>query len=46
MAAAIQRWPTTDLAELLGLIHTEIHRRADIEREKAQKRPRHKGEKP
>jgi hypothetical protein len=46
LAAAIKRWPTTDLAELFGLIHNEIHRRAENERKAAKKRPRHKGEKP
>ncbi len=43
---AIRAWPTTDLAELLGLLHSEIHRRAETERKAAKKRPKHKGEKP
>lgn len=33
LAAAIRKWPSTDLAELLALIHTEIHTRADRQRE-------------
>jgi hypothetical protein len=43
---AIRAWPTTDLAELLGLLHTEIHRRAENERKNAKRRPKHKAEKP
>jgi hypothetical protein len=46
LATAIKRWPTTDLAELFGLIHTEIHRRADEASKATNKRPRHKSEKP
>jgi hypothetical protein len=46
LAAAIKRWPTTDLAELFGLIHSEIHRRADEATKATKKRPKHKGEKP
>lgn len=38
MAAAIRKWPTTDLAELFGLIHSEIHRRAEAEREAAKRK--------
>lgn len=38
MAAAIRKWPTTDLAELFGLIHAEIHRRAEAEREAAKRK--------
>lgn len=34
LAAAIARWPSTDLAELLGLIHTELHARAEHARER------------
>ncbi len=43
---AISAWPSTDLAELLALIHTEIHRRAETDRKAAKKRPKHGGEKP
>lgn len=46
-AAAIARWPSTDLAELLGLIHRELHTRAEHERERKaarKKLPRDKGE--
>ncbi len=32
LAAAIRKWPSADLAELLALIHTEIHTRADKQR--------------
>ena len=46
LAQAIKRWPTSDLAELLGLIHSEIHQRADEAKRSAKKRPKHKGEKP
>jgi hypothetical protein len=46
LAKAIASWPTTDLAELFGLLHAEIHRRAEAERKSAKRRPRHKGEKP
>jgi hypothetical protein len=46
LAKAIANWPSTDLAELLALIHTEIHRRADEATKATKKRPRHKGEKP
>lgn len=46
LAKAIASWPTTDLAELLALIHTEIHRRAEADKRNAKKRPKHKGEKP
>lgn len=46
LAQAIKRWPTADLAELLGLIHTEIHHRAAEATKAAKKRPKHKGEKP
>ena len=39
LAAAIKRWPCTDLGELLGLIAAEIHNRAEhkanYEREKS-----------
>ena len=28
LAAAIRRWPSADLAELLGLITGELHKRA------------------
>jgi hypothetical protein len=34
LAAAIRKWPSTDLAELLGLIHTEIHSRAEHQRDR------------
>ena len=46
LAKAISGWPTTDLAELLGLIHGEIHKRAEADKRAAKKRPKHKGEKP
>jgi hypothetical protein len=46
LAKAIANWPSTDLAELLALIHTEIHRRAETDRKAAKKRPKHGGEKP
>jgi hypothetical protein len=36
---AIRAWPTTDLAELFGLIHSEIHRRADEASKASKKRP-------
>jgi hypothetical protein len=39
LATAIKRWPTTDLAELFGLIHSEIHRRADEASKASKKRP-------
>ena len=29
LAAAIRKWPSADLAELLGLITGELHKRAD-----------------
>ena len=29
LAAAIKRWPCTDLGELLGLIAAELHARAE-----------------
>jgi hypothetical protein len=45
LAAAIKRWPTTDLAELFGLIHSEIHRRAEADRGTRKKQAKHKGEK-
>lgn len=32
LAQAIRKWPSTDLAELLALIHSEIHARADKQR--------------
>lgn len=38
LAKAIAQWPTGDLADLLGLIHTEIHRRAEEQR--ARKKPK------
>lgn len=48
LAQAIACWPTADLAELLGLVHAEIHSRAEHERERKAKRkkqlPRDKGE--
>ena len=34
LAKAIAQWPTGDLADLLNLIHAEIHRRAEEQREK------------
>ncbi len=43
---AIRAWPTTDLAELLGLLHTEIHRRAEADRGSRKKQAKHKSEKP
>jgi hypothetical protein len=33
LAAAIRKWPSTDLAELLALIGSEIHSRAERQRE-------------
>lgn len=46
LAKAIASWPTTDLAELLGLIHGEIHKRAEADKRAKAKRPKHKAEKP
>ncbi len=42
LAAAIRKWPSTDLAELLALIHTEIHDRAEHQRERGKKVSRNK----
>jgi hypothetical protein len=37
LAKAIAQWPTGDLADLLNLIHGEIHRRADEQRSKSKR---------
>lgn len=37
LAKAISKWPTGDLADLLNLIHVEIHKRADAAREQRSK---------
>jgi len=46
MASAIRKWPSSDLAELLGLIHTELHARTEEAKRSKKSRPKHKGEKP
>jgi hypothetical protein len=40
LAKAIAQWPTGDLADLLNLIHAEIHRRAEEQRARKAKLPR------
>jgi hypothetical protein len=46
MASAIRKWPSSDLAELLGLIHTELHIRTEDAKRSKKNRAKHKGEKP
>jgi hypothetical protein len=46
MASAIRKWPSSDLAELLGLIHTELQIRTEDAKRSKKNRAKHKGEKP